>query len=71
MGMNHPITGKPINYERCCNTCVHFSDKTRTVRGTKYRVTRCAVDPEQRNLADTRGTVWKALPGCTQHRPTS
>jgi len=67
MVVKHPVTGRPFDYDLCCNTCIHFSDRTRTNRGVKYRVTRCAVDPEQRNLNDTPGTIWKAVPACTQH----
>lgn len=66
--MNHPITGLPFDYEHCCNTCAHFTDKTRTTRGIRYRTTRCALDPDQRNLADIYGTAWKALPSCSQHK---
>lgn len=64
----HPVTGLPFNYDSCCNQCVHFCDRTRTVRKVKYRITRCALDPEQRNLADIPGTVWKAMPGCTEYQ---
>lgn len=67
----HPVTGLPFNYDACCNQCIHFTDKTRTHRGTKYRTTRCALDPEQRNLDDIKGTVWKAMPGCTSYQRTS
>lgn len=67
--MNHPITGQPFNFDKCCGTCAHFSDRTRTTRGTTLRVTRCAVDPEHRNLDG--GTSWKAMPACSQHQPTS
>lgn len=69
MGMNHPVTGKPFNYERCCNTCQHFSDRTRRSRGVTYRTTKCALDPEQRNLNDTAGVAWKSMPACSQHKP--
>jgi hypothetical protein len=65
----HPITGLSLDYERCCNTCAHFTDKTRTLRGEKYRTIQCALDPQQRNLDNTPGTTWKALPGCSQHKP--
>lgn len=67
--MKHPASGLPLDYEHCCNTCVHFLDKTRTNRGLKYRTIKCALDPQQRNLADIPGTMWKALPSCTQHKP--
>lgn len=66
--MKHPITDLALDYERCCNTCVHFTDKKRTLRGTVYRTTRCALDPQQRNLADIPGTSWSALPGCAKHK---
>lgn len=65
--MNHPITDLPFDYEHCCNTCIHFADKTRTLRGVKYRTTTCALDPEHNNLADIQDTVFKALPACSQH----
>ena len=65
---HHPVTGKPFNYNQCCNQCAHFSDKQRTSRGVKYRTTRCALDPKDRNLADIAGTVWKAMPACTSHK---
>ena len=64
----HPVTDEPFNYNQTCATCVHFTDKQRTVRGTKYRTTRCALDPQQRNLADIKGTVWSAMPACSQHQ---
>lgn len=67
----HPITGLSLDYDHCCNTCVHFTDKTRTNRGIRYRTTKCALDSKQRNLADIQGTTWKALPACSQHQPTS
>jgi hypothetical protein len=70
--VNHPITGLPFDYEHVCNTCVHFTDKTRTNRGVKYRTITCALDPKQRNLADDINTSWAALPACVQHKaPTS
>jgi hypothetical protein len=64
----HPITGLPFDFEHVCKTCVHFTDKTRTLRGNKYRTITCALDPEKRNLADTPGTAWPALPACTRHQ---
>lgn len=67
--MNHPITGLPFDYERCCNTCAHFTDKTRTVRKVQFRTIRCALDPEARDLAAIPGTTWKSLPACPQHKP--
>ncbi len=66
--VTHPITGLPFDYDRCCNQCVHFSDKTRTLRGDKFRTIKCALDPEQRNLGNDKTTAWWALPGCTEHR---
>ena len=69
MDVRHPVTGKPFDYERVCNTCVHFTDRTRTNRGVKYRTTRCALDPEERNLAVFNdGVSWKAVPACTSHK---
>ena len=67
--MNHPASGLPFDYEHCCNTCVHFTDKTRTHRGTRFRTTTCAVDPDQRNLDRIGNTMWKAMPACTKHKP--
>jgi hypothetical protein len=67
MGMKHPITNKPINYELSCKTCVHFNDKTRSNRGIKTRTTTCALDPEHRNLP-WHVTMWSALPACTSHK---
>lgn len=67
--MNHPITDLPFDYEHVCKTCAHFTDKTRTVRKVAFRTTRCALDPDDRNLADIPGTVWTALPACAKHRP--
>ena len=64
----HPASGRPFDYEHVCKTCVHFTDKKRTVRGTRYRTIGCALDPEHRNLDDIQGTVWSAMPACTQHR---
>jgi hypothetical protein len=65
--VNHPITGLPFDYERCCATCSHFSDKTRTLRGDKFRTIKCALDPQLRNLGNDKSTAWWALPGCTEH----
>lgn len=68
MGVNHPASGRPFDYEHICKTCPHFTDKQRTVRGTKYRDIRCALDPEQRNLAELdRNTSWSAMPACASH----
>lgn len=67
--MKHPITGLPFDYDHVCGTCIHFDDKTRTNRGLKYRTTKCALDPQQRNLADDINTSWKAMPSCTRHKP--
>ncbi|GEM_PF-6200942 len=66
--MNHPITGKPFNYDLVCRTCVHFSDKIRNSRSVKYRTTTCALDPENRNLANIVGVSWAAHPACSQHK---
>ena len=66
--MDHPITGHPINYEKTCATCAMFTDKSRTLRGVKYRTITCALDFEGRNLNDTPGTAWKSLPACSQHK---
>lgn len=68
MDMMHPVTGLPFDYDTCCNQCVHFTDKTRQVNKQPVRTTRCDIDPEARNLADIRGTAWKALPGCIRHQ---
>ena len=66
--MNHPASGLPFNYEQVCKTCAHFTDKQRTLRGTKYRQIHCALDPEQRNLNEfDSGTSWSAMPACTSH----
>lgn len=66
--MDHPVTGLPFNYDKACSTCALFTDKKRTVRGVKYRTIRCALDPEQRNLADVDiNVVWKSIPACSQH----
>lgn len=67
--MNHPITGEPFDYEKCCKTCRHFIDKTRQFRGVKTRTTQCGVDPEHRNLAEQPSTAWNALPACIKHKP--
>ena len=69
MAMNHPANGQPFNYNRCCKTCRHLTDKTRTAGGVKYKTTKCALDPDQRNLADKTETVWHAMPACIKHSP--
>jgi hypothetical protein len=67
--VKHSITGLPLDFDHVCRTCIHLTDKTRTNRGVKYRTTKCALDPESRNLADISGTVWTALPACSRHQP--
>lgn len=65
----HPVTDEPFDFQHTCRTCVHFTDRERTSHGVKHRVTSCALDPEQRNLAELDGnTVWAAMPACSQHR---
>ena len=68
MGMKHPITGLPFDYEHTCKTCVHFTNKTRSVNKVKHRTIKCALDPQQRNLDSDKSTAWPALPACTQHQ---
>jgi len=66
--VKHPITGEAFDYEHICKTCIYFHDKTRTVRGTKYRDTRCDHDPKRRNLAEfDRSVSWSSLPACSKH----
>ena len=65
----HPMNRRPFDFNRTCGTCIHFTDKVRVDRGTKYRTIMCAHDPDQRNLGDHVDTVWKALPGCDLHKP--
>lgn len=67
----HPVTGLPLDFEHVCKTCIHFTDKTRSNRGVKYRTTKCDLDPEKRNLADDRSTAWAALSACSQHQPAT
>jgi hypothetical protein len=66
--IKHPVTGLPFDYEHTCNTCVNFTDKTRTVNKVKFRTTKCALDPEQRDLANIKGTAWQSLPACSKHK---
>ena len=65
--VTHPITGLPFDFEHVCNTCIHFTKKTRTARGVKFFTTTCALDPQKRNLADDKSTSWHALPACVKH----
>jgi hypothetical protein len=60
----HQITGQRIILDKCCKSCVHFSDKKRTTRGVEIRIIKCTLNPRgDVNLNDGR-TSWHALNAC-------
>lgn len=54
----HLVTGREVDFEHVCRTCVHYSE--RTVR--KVKVIRCAMAPEMDG--DDFGQVRSAFLAC-------
>lgn len=63
IGVYHPVTGHPFDYEHLCRTCAHYSVRTRL----KVKQICCALAPE--HDGETFGQQREAFLACSRWSP--